>query len=225
MSSEKRTFKDILFKDAIVTGIISSLIFTFVLQPFIPIIWSFFKNSGLQIYTNFSNQIYSAAAIGYRNDVERIISALLSSVLIFFTFSTVTFFFFDIKGYNSIGDFINNKKITSLTKTKAAITTTRILEIGLIIFFVVFSIQTILNTTLIYAATEFNASFNQRLNAVRPYLSEQDEEEIVSSWALMENENDYNKINGNLEKVASENKIVLPKTLWPDVLNSVYIWP
>ena len=225
MSVEKKTFKDILFKDAITTGIISSIIFTFLLQPFIPLAWAYLRDSGLQVYTDFSNQIFLAAALGYRNDVERIFSSILTVVLLILTSSAVFFFIFDVKGFNSMREFVGNEKVSSFLKRKTTMLGLRVLEVILILLFVWMTFQTVLNTTLIYASTELNASFHQKLNALGPFLSDQDAKSLLSAWALMKNENDYNQINGRLEKIAGENNIELPKTLWPDVLSSYYAWP
>jgi hypothetical protein len=116
-------------------------------------------------------------------------------------------------------------KLTRFAKSKAVFWVGRIINICIIIVFLAFSVRQLLSTILVYASTELNASFQQRYNAIRPYLSESEEEALISSWALMKNESDYILINEKLELIAEENGITLPRTLWPDVLNNDYAWP
>jgi uncharacterized membrane protein YeaQ/YmgE (transglycosylase-associated protein family) len=78
MATLKSKSKEGLIRNSIIAGIISSVIFTFLLQPFAVSIWNLLKNNGFQIYTGFNNRIYAAAALGYRYDVERIIYVFIS---------------------------------------------------------------------------------------------------------------------------------------------------
>ena len=61
--SEKKTVKDVLLKDAIITGIISSIIFTFLLQPVFKVGWDYLNESGSKIITKFNDQVYSGRCI------------------------------------------------------------------------------------------------------------------------------------------------------------------
>jgi hypothetical protein len=225
MPSSNSDPKKNLLRNAIVTGVISSVIFTFLLQPFVLKIWPLLKNSGLQIYTNFNNKIYAAAAIGYRFDVERITSAFFTAAFISVTVASIVFFGVGSRSSESLRKLTNKIDFPRWERSKVVIWISRIIMIITVIAMVAFSIRQLLNTILIYGSTELNASFQQRLNAISPYLTESDEEALISSWALMKNETDYTKLNEQLELVAEANGIALPQTLWPDVLNNDYAWP
>jgi hypothetical protein len=225
MSDEKTNFKDIILKDAIITGIISSVIFTFLLQPIMSTGWAILKDTGSQIYTDFNNRIYAGAALGYRYDVERMFAALFVGLLITITFSWALFIYFDMKGSNPIRELKNNDKFKNFAKSRIGFWISISWKLFALAFFILFSIRQYLDTELIYASSELNASFQQKMNALKPYLSEPEENELLSSWAMMKSEADYIQINESLELAASKNGLILPRTLWPDVLNSVFAWP
>ena len=50
----------------------------------------------------------------------------------------------------------------------------------------------------------------RHINILAPYLNEQEEEQIISEWSLMENRAVYREINNKLEKIAERNNIILP---------------
>lgn len=52
--------------------------------------------------------------------------------------------------------------------------------------------------------------FNQHVNILSPYLSEQEVKILKSEWALMRNEEDYKKIAAKLFEYAQKNNIELP---------------
>lgn len=66
----------------------------------------------------------------------------------------------------------------------------------------------ILRMTLIIT---YNSTFQQRINAIAPYIDEQKEEELKSKWALMHSRNDFDMLDKEIELVAKGNKLALPK--------------
>ena len=67
---------------------------------------------------------------------------------------------------------------------------------------------------LAYVDLQLNASFNQRLAAIGPYIQDADEKVLRSAWALMRTRGDYVKINAIFEKHAKTAKITLPDPLY-----------
>jgi len=61
--------------------------------------------------------------------------------------------------------------------------------------------------------TKITLDFNQLTEILSPYLTEQQEEEYVSRWALMKNRAEYLSIISDFEMVASQNNILLPEKL------------
>jgi hypothetical protein len=58
---------------------------------------------------------------------------------------------------------------------------------------------------------QLNTSFNQKLNALSPYIDEAQKEILVSKWALMKSKKDYLEIKSIMEDEAKKNNIELPK--------------
>jgi len=54
------------------------------------------------------------------------------------------------------------------------------------------------------------SSFKQHVRIIAPYISEQEEEVLISKWSLMKNSHDYEDINAALDKIAKQNNIILP---------------
>ena len=65
-----------------------------------------------------------------------------------------------------------------------------------------------------FANLQLNATFNQRIAALSPELSDQKVKRFRARWALMEKRADYRSIQGDLEKVAAAKSIKLPPSLW-----------
>jgi uncharacterized protein YpuA (DUF1002 family) len=64
-----------------------------------------------------------------------------------------------------------------------------------------------------YVPMQADATFQQRLSALGPVLSDADRKSLVSQWALMKSRADYDKINGEFEDTARRNHIELPPPL------------
>ena len=65
----------------------------------------------------------------------------------------------------------------------------------------------------VFADIQLNTSFKQRLNALLPYISEQEEEELRSMWAMMGNRQDYVDITNKMDSIAAEKGIRIPDLL------------
>jgi len=64
-----------------------------------------------------------------------------------------------------------------------------------------------------YVPMQADATFQQRLSALGPVLSDADRKSLVSQWALMKSRADYDKINGEFEDTARRNHVELPPPL------------
>ncbi|MEM6247405.1 hypothetical protein [Shewanella vaxholmensis] len=58
---------------------------------------------------------------------------------------------------------------------------------------------------------EVVTSFDQHIKIVTPYISEKEKQIIVSKFSMMNGESDFKSLYAELDKIASENKLVLPK--------------
>ena len=62
------------------------------------------------------------------------------------------------------------------------------------------------------AATQLNTSFNQRVAALAPRITDQQVKELRARWALMEKRSDYLSIVADMDKLAKETGSKLPST-------------
>ncbi len=62
------------------------------------------------------------------------------------------------------------------------------------------------------------SSFQQHLRIIAPYVTEQEEEELVSQWSLMRTKEDFQAVSKKLAEVAKVNRVSLPEnriySLW-----------
>lgn len=65
-----------------------------------------------------------------------------------------------------------------------------------------------------YAQLQLNTSFAQRMHAIAPVLSEQQEEEMWAEWATMRTRTDYERINHKIETYAKARSVALPRLLF-----------
>lgn len=66
----------------------------------------------------------------------------------------------------------------------------------------------------VYTDIQMNTSFEQRMNAIRPYITEQDYLLMRSRWALMETRQDYDAIHNFIQKKAKAANIKMPRQLY-----------
>jgi hypothetical protein len=61
-----------------------------------------------------------------------------------------------------------------------------------------------------YIRLKTTSTFNQRLAAVTPYISDQQRKELLARFASMEHKSDFEAVMRAMDAIATENKIVLP---------------
>lgn len=224
MSTDKSKFRDRILKDAIITGVISSILFSFLVQPLFGTIWNYINQSSIKLYSTFNDRLFAAAALGYRNDSERTLLAVFAGLIWGFVFVS-TVLVLGSRGIDSIRERIESTKSQKFFNSKAGKWIKKLVSLILVLYFAIFATRITYVSFVVYATTELNASFQQKLNALKPFLTEAEEEQLLSSWALMSSKNDYEEINTKMEDYASKNNFDLPPTLWPNVLWSMTAWP
>ena len=196
-------------KKGIVSSLIATLIFLILLNPILHMLWNFIKSFSINMYSGISDSIYSGAALGQRNWLD---FAWLASVVAITGGIVVTKNVIIWKEIFRLRRLMQGEKEEpetplSLYQTlkKANITLSVAIALGIVVsFFFIFSAFTDL---------QLNTSFNQRLNAILSYISDQEAKVYKSSWATMKNRQDFEKINQKMEMVAGFNKIKLPENL------------
>ena len=62
----------------------------------------------------------------------------------------------------------------------------------------------------IYRAFQATATFDQRLMALAPVISDQERKSLLGQWAVMKGRADYDKINARFEELAEKYHAELP---------------
>lgn len=214
-------WKDKVIRKGVLSGIIASLIVIFFLTPLIELIWNLIKDSSQFFYKNIVDSIYTNAALGKRNWVDVEFALWLYSGLIG-TMILMTFYLRKKlsrvitkieKIKNNESDDNNEPEEPSIETIDGKIKKANILSRSLYFLIFIMALITGYKYFRIYTDLQLNTSFEQRLNAVAPLISNQEEEELISKWALMKNRIDYEEINEIFEEYEVKYDIELPEPL------------
>jgi hypothetical protein len=218
-------FKDNTIKKGIVSSLIASIVFIIVLEPLLKFLWSFLNKTSYTVYFNYLNSLYSNAALGHRNYVDFMILTAIIAGIIGLLFITSNRLLFLIKRLKDDDELFNEKnpekrndiieKRRNKLKPKIEFMKRKFILVKYFMFSIfviaIFSFSTSLFK--IYTDIQLNTSFNQRLNALAPFLEDIESKKLVSKWAMMKTKNDYIEINNLMEIVAKKNNIRLPDEL------------
>lgn len=200
-------------KIGVISSIIGSLIFLF-LQPLLTITWKFIKEISTSTYSGYVNGIYKNAAHGQNDSLIFMLLYMIMIAVIGLGFMS---FFRIRRRYRQLinksqkekkDEIIENadqpKKLINFYKYFLSVWYF-LLPVGRIVFF-----SYLLET---FVVVQLNTSFNQRINALSPYISELTEKKLKSEWALMKTVEDFQKIDSQIITLGSNAKIELPKNL------------
>ena len=213
--------KDKTIKKGVIAGIIASIIFMVILEPLMKLIWSFLINTSSSIYTSYFNSIFKNAALGHRNHVDFMTYAILTIIFIgvMTFFYLKTYFYMKTSRYdNSITQDKTKEQIENeVAKIASKITKLNnrmkiIFVVGAVCCFI-FSCISFSNLFKEYSNLQLNTSFNQKINAISPYINDNEQKVIISKWALMNSKNDYLEIKRNIDNIAKMNHFQLPEEL------------
>ncbi|MCL1676122.1 hypothetical protein [Elizabethkingia meningoseptica] len=193
-------------KKTIVLSLISSAIFLIFLQPILTFLWNLIEKISLSTYSALIDNWYKNASLGQRNWVDYIIFSV-----VFISFPVLTYTF-------RILNYLKDKRRTRIKRggEREIILGSNLINFKKINDFVLAPLSLIFIIYIItfaFADLNLNTSFNQRLNALKPYIDDQQEEIFISKWALMKNKKDFEAINEDMERIAEKNRIILPENL------------
>jgi hypothetical protein len=187
----------------VVASVVASIVFIALVQPLLTLLWDYLSSTGSAMLNVFVDHLYAHAAIGDRNWVV----ALLAIVFLYMPYVLV------------LSNAVNRPLAKKLAFPKGADSKPR--SVGILIAApIVASALGIAFATLpaayIYTDIQLNASFNQRLQVLRPHIFDQQANAIKASWALMTSKSDYIKIKDEMDHLAAQAKIALPRPLLRD---------
>jgi hypothetical protein len=187
--------KEILI--AIFVGFLTTILF----DPLTKLIWNWILEMGRLGYTGVVNSVYRQAAYGHRNDIDVVFLELIWMAGFVFVIWAILMTFRGPKG-------ISDLTLKAPTKIRLSWLKT-IVIVSSAIMVISFSFGFFGS----FADLQLNTSFQQRLTALAPVITDQQEEELQASWASMENRDDYLVILERMNSMAKDNGIELPKPL------------
>lgn len=218
-------FRDKAINKGIISSLIASIVFIIILQPLMNIVWDFLNRTSSNVYTNYLDSLYKNAALGHRNYIDFIILTSVVAALIgllFLSYSRLSLAIRRVKTENELSriknfeekkDYINKEKQKMLVKV--SFITKWFFPFKIFNFCFIFFALFMFSTGLfkIYADIQLNTSFNQRMNALAPYVNETQTKELFSKWAMMKTKVDFLEIKKLIEEIAEKNNIELPEEL------------
>jgi uncharacterized membrane protein (DUF106 family) len=79
------------------------------------------------------------------------------------------------------------------------------------LLFVIITFLLLLFTIAYYISIKTKSTFEQRINIISPYISDQQRKIIISHYSLMHNERDFKNVMQEIDSFANKNKIKLPE--------------
>jgi len=193
----------------ITTGIIASIIFTAIFQPLLYFLGDSFIALVSKFSTNFNDSIYKSAAT---SSIDWIIIDIYSKIALLFALGlgifagTVSSL---INKYKSITTHENqadsSQKDIKKIYRKFSLTSTFVI---ILIGFFTFKLQ--INYNKAVHSQELIEAYTIRTAIIAPYIDEKERLLIHSKWVQMKSEQDYIKINKDIEKLAALENIILP---------------
>ena len=193
--------KDFLQKhtSGIIVAIVSTMIFLYLLQPMLEYVGNIVIQAGSLLSSTYVDEIYTQIAFLEIQDSAFTLLAITFGVLGGITTMMAVFIWFPPKKKNdNISDSSNNTK-ENLQK--------KILVTALLASV---SLSVIIHVSKDLYQLKVITSFKQHFRILSPYISEQQEEKLLSEWSLMKSSGDYDLIIKKMHNIADENNIVLP---------------
>ncbi|PPC76965.1 hypothetical protein C4K68_12685 [Pokkaliibacter plantistimulans] len=179
-------------KVGIITGIVASMVFVYFLDPIIRIFGEGVFYASNYVVSGLVDSLYQKSALGVAKDPSLAVYALIIGFITAFPVAMIRIFF--QKKSNDDKPRENSKR--------SGIMLIPIAILPLMLFYQMWTMM---------FQYEVVTSFDQHIKIVTPYISEKEKQFIVSKFSMMNGESDFKSVYAELDKIASENKLVLPK--------------
>ena len=195
-----------VFAYSLIAGTLTSALFAWFLQPTAEWVWRVASSSASSFFIELQNAAILSAALGKRDWVSVILLFAFGCIFTGLSLGALTarlaFNYFEVK--------ITKVKESTKETTKFIKLIYWLFSLLLILF-----LYALLKITFIaFVDLQLNTSFEQRLNAIGPYITIDEEKQLRSNWALMKSRSDYEKIKNKLEAKANMASINLPISLY-----------
>jgi hypothetical protein len=188
----------------IVIGVLSSLVLIFLVQPFLHASWRIIDFLGTNVSESFSRGVYIDAALGLREVHSFLLLALVLVTLAGFGISSL------ITHLRSPDEDEPGRVDRALERAFRIVSNPWIrTPLGIL-----FLLSITMIATDRFADLQLNASFNQRMAALAPDITDLEAKRLRSRWASMKSREDYVAITKSMDITASQKGVTLPKVLW-----------
>jgi hypothetical protein len=211
-------------KIALFRSLVASTIFLVFLRPILEFLWRILVFISSHTYSYFIDSVYENAALGQRNWID-FIFLTMSLVLLVSILGTTTYFLRKRYSILELKDYITKEKneerksqlIEKLSKKLNQADKTYRLGKALLKRVIIVEILTLITIFIFlftaYADLQLNTSFNQRLTSLAPYITDNQYKVLKSKWSLMTSRKDFESLNQEMEELAKQNNIKLPRNL------------
>ena len=196
----------------VLSSVIASVIVILFHRPVFSLLsalWNWLVNMLMKSITllsdNIANEFYTYCSQQYSRSDAVVISIFIGIVLLLAYYAL-------IKSMNWPLDYL--AKITKKTENNSANNIVDLKKLFNRINQIAFLIILLAFTTLLFASGKMSDSFNSRLVVLSPQISEQEEEELLASWVLMESSSDFDAIRSKMESYAEQYDVTLPSNLF-----------
>ena len=209
MDIEKSQSNQKIFMWNVIAGVVASVLFLAVFQPLLTWTFDWLASTSVDSLNSYVDGLYKRAALGSRDWVIVALALLVMNAV----FVLTVFFLF---GTRRLTHWANKQAPLYLSgnEKSSSFAFRSILSIpfrlGLILM-LLFNFGSI--SVSIFTDLQLNTSFNQRINALAPYVSDNEIKLLRSQWALMRSKADHEAINKSMNDLAIRKKIKLPLPL------------
>lgn len=214
-------------KQGILRSLFASSIFLIFLKPVLEFMWKIFVKASLYSYSTILDEMYRNAALGQRNWIAGLFALFCISIGCYLMLQS-TFLLRRKRKLNELmrqyriekdETKINNLKVEIEKKKIIKPWQFKIMEALFMKYYLILEIPLVALSLffIFFIATDLqlNTSFDQRLNAISPYVSDYQYKTFKSKWAMMKTRKDFELINTQIEIVGQLNKLNLPPNLLP----------
>ena len=193
--------KDFLQKHttSIIVAIISTMLFLYLLQPILEYVGNLVIQLGTYIGAAYVDEIFIQIAHLELRDHSFILLAIIYGALGGTAMMAAIFMWWKPNKTREPNEIV--KKLNTSIKAKL---------VASLLFLNITLMSIAIISTQVYQLTLIT-SFKQHIRILAPYMTEQQEEELLSSWSLIQSADDYDLVNKSMHKIAKDNNIELPE--------------
>lgn len=196
------------FKVGIITSLIGSVVFLYLLDPILKLLSNLFFFFSDKVSSYFVDNLYREIALGKTDYSLTQMVIIIIAISTLFSFTIIR----NITKTNATKDQGLKKRLASAEKTvDKSVWKVKILPIVIVVL-----INIVITLQLVSSYIKISSinTFEQRIRILAPYINEREKLLLISRFSSMKNYTDYLRIMLDIETIAKNNKIILPEQLY-----------